>query len=490
MVELRFKGGRKEFYRNRQHLSLTTGDAVVVDMPGGGWHVGHVSLKGELVRLQMKKKKVESGPEIKPIQRLATEDDLTKLREAREQEPTTMYRARTIVGDMRLQMKLSDVEMQADRSRAIFFYSAEDRVDFRDLVRRLGDDLRTRVEMRQISLRQEAGRIGGIGSCGRELCCSTWLTDFKTVSTTAARYQQLSLNPAKLAGQCGRLKCCLNYELDTYLDAIKDIPSVTRPLLTTNGEAFLQKTDIFRGLMWFGFKGDSEWHRLPAARVREIVEMNKRGERPDTLMLAPEPSAVPEAEVAQVEGSLERLDDKFSVSTGKKKKKKKKDGGIQAAGAPAERKDKPRERKPENRDPNRERKPKPPKEARVGGPEIPKDPNRPAPPERVAKAPGEPGAPRPPRPPRPESAGPPREPREPQQAREPREPRDPQQPREPREPRDPQQPREPREPRDPQQPREPRADGSPDSANRRRRGGRGRNGGRPDGPAAPSPAAS
>ena len=307
-VEVRFKGGRKEFYRNVQHLRLTTGDAVVLEPLGGGWHVGHVSLKGELVRLQMRKKKVEAGPEIKPIQRLATETEIEQLGKARAREADTLLRGRVISNQLRLQMKLADVEIQADHSRAVFYYSADDRVDFRDLVRRLGDDLHTRVEMRQISLRQEAGRIGGIGSCGRELCCSTWLTDFKTVSTTAARYQQLSLNPAKLAGQCGRLKCCLNYELDTYLDAIKDIPSVNRPLVTAHGEAFLQKTDIFRRLMWFGYKGENEWHRLPTARVREIQELNRRGEQPDTLLAAPEPSAVPEPEVAQVEGLLERLD--------------------------------------------------------------------------------------------------------------------------------------------------------------------------------------
>ncbi len=336
-VEVRFKGGRKEFYRNQQHLRLTTGDAVVLEVAGGGWHVGHVSLRGELVRLQMRKKKVEAGPEIKPIQRLATDPELAQLATARAREADTLLRGRVMANQMRLQMKLADVEMQADHSRAVFYYPAEDRVDFRDLVRRLSDDLRTRVEMRQISLRQEAGRIGGIGSCGRELCCSTWLTDFKTVSTTAARYQQLSLNPAKLAGQCGRLKCCLNYELDTYLDAIKDIPSVNRPLMTAHGEAFLQKTDIFRRLMWFGYKGESEWHRLPAARVREIQEMNRRNEFPDSLLVALEPSAVPEPEVAQVEGSLERLDDKYAGTTSKKKKKKKSaasDGREKARTAP------------------------------------------------------------------------------------------------------------------------------------------------------------
>ncbi len=447
-VEVRFKGGRKEFYRNQQHLRLTTGDPVVVEVTGGGWHVGHISLRGELVRLQMRKKKVEAGPEIRPVQRVATEAEVEQLTTARAREADTLLRGRVLANQLRLQMKLADVEMQADHSRAVFYYSAEDRVDFRDLVRKLGDDLRTRVEMRQISLRQEAGRIGGIGSCGRELCCSTWLTDFKTVSTTAARYQQLSLNPAKLAGQCGRLKCCLNYELDTYLDAIKDIPSINRPLITAQGEAFLQKTDIFRRLMWFGYKGENEWHRVPTARVREILEMNRRGEQPDTLLIALEPSAVPEPEVAQVEGSLERLDDKFTVSSSKKKKKKKDRKDHPEAsiptGAPREAKA-PRTARPERRERptmtgqnavSSERKPLPIREGRpsdgAGSPEITADP-------------------RPPRPGR--------------------------------------EPRENREPREENLLRSGGAEASPDDArnpNRRRRGGRGRGTERPGGP---SPAA-
>ncbi len=440
-VEVRFKGGRKEFYRNQQHTRLTIGDAVVVDVPGGGWHIGHVSLRGELVRLQMRKKKVEAGPEIKPIQRVANETEISQLGTAKAREAETLMRGRVLANQLRLQMKLADVEMQADHSRAIFYYSADDRVDFRDLVRRLGDDLRTRVEMRQISLRQEAGRIGGIGSCGRELCCSTWLTDFKTVSTTAARYQQLSLNPAKLAGQCGRLKCCLNYELDTYLDAIKDIPSVNRPLVTVHGEAFLQKTDIFRRLMWFGYKGEAEWHRLPAARVREILEMNRRGERPDALLEALAPSAVPEPEVAQVEGSLERLDDKFSVSSGKKKKKKKKDGrdggdGREKSAAPRSEMKPPREPRPEreSRSERPERAERPnrlelrpflagtaaqePRENRERKPKPPREPHPDGTPQSADATPRLPREARPPREPRPDGT-PARDPRERNPARPP-----------------------------------------------------------------------
>ena len=327
LVEIRFKGGRKEFFRNADRLPLVTGDAVVVDAAGSGWHLGHVSLKGELVRLQMRKKKVPTdSKDLRNILRVATPDDEERWQAVRDLENGTMFRARAMVGELRLRMKLSDVEYQADRTKALFFYSAEDRVDFRELIRRLADEFRVRVEMRQISLRQEAGRIGGIGVCGRELCCSTWLTDFKTVSTTAARYQNLSLNPQKLAGQCGRLKCCLNYELDAYLDALKDIPQVQRPLQTTKGEAFLQKTDIFRRRMWFATKGDNNWVMLDAARVRELLEVNKRGEKIESLL--PPREEAPEPEVsAIVEGSLDRLDDQIKSGSKRGKRRKSKPEG-------------------------------------------------------------------------------------------------------------------------------------------------------------------
>ncbi|TGE14718.1 Signal peptidase-like protein [Hymenobacter elongatus] len=338
IVEIRFKGGRKDFYRNTQRLPLVTGDAVVIEAAGNGWHLGHVSLKGELVRLQMRKKKapVDSN-EIRGVLRVATEQDVERWQAVRDLETGTMFRARSVVEELRLKMKLSDVEYQADRTRATFFYSADDRVDFRDLIKRLADEFRVRVEMRQISLRHEAGRLGGIGSCGRELCCSTWLTDFKSVSTTAARYQNLSLNPAKLSGQCGRLKCCLNYELDTYLDALKDIPQVSRPLQTEKGDAFLQKTDIFKKRMWFAFRGDNNWVMLSIDRVREIQDLNKRSEKPENL-LAPVLEAEREPEVsAHVEGNLDRLDDKIKGSKRPKRKKKKEGGSTAAALPPAPR---------------------------------------------------------------------------------------------------------------------------------------------------------
>ncbi|WP_245868943.1 regulatory iron-sulfur-containing complex subunit RicT [Pontibacter ramchanderi] len=328
IVEIRFKGGRKDFFRNINRLDLTTGDPVVVDVPNGH-HIGTVSLKGELVRLQMLKKKVDNNEEIRTIYRIANERDLEKLREVQEQEAATMYRSREIIQQTGLKMKLSDVEFQADRSKATFYYSADDRVDFRDLIKKLAEEFKVRIEMRQISLRHEAGRLGGIGSCGRELCCSTWLTDFKSVSTTAARYQNLSLNPSKLSGQCGRLKCCLNYELETYMEALKDIPTVSRPLQTKQGDAMLQKTDIFKKMMWFGYRGDNNWYPVPVERVHEILKMNSQGIVPETLVEEPVNEPKQNEFVAQVEGSLERLDDKFKSK--KKKKKKKKSGAPEGA---------------------------------------------------------------------------------------------------------------------------------------------------------------
>nr|WP_317125599.1 regulatory iron-sulfur-containing complex subunit RicT [Rufibacter latericius] len=330
IVEIRFKGGRKEFFRNVNRLPLITGDAVVVDVPNGH-HIGHVSLKGELVRLQMNKKKVQNNDEIRTIYRVATEKDMEKFNLAREQEPTTMYRARAIVQELKLKMKLSDVEYQADKTKATFFYSADDRVDFRELIKKLAEEFKVRIEMRQISLRHEAGRLGGIGSCGRELCCSTWLTDFRSVSTTAARYQNLSLNPSKLSGQCGRLKCCLNYELETYMDALKDIPNVNRPLQTKAGDAFLQKTDIFRRIMWFGYRGDSNWFPVTVERVHEVLKMNAAGEMPENLAEEVK-KQLPEVVdfVESLEGNLDRLDEQYKAKK-KRNKKKNKNGGNAAA---------------------------------------------------------------------------------------------------------------------------------------------------------------
>ena len=316
IVEVKFKGGRKEYFRNVDYLALNTGDPVVVDVPSGH-HIGYVSLQGELVRLQMQKRKVRNDDNITRIYRVATQKDMEKWEEAKAREIPTLYRCKQIVDEYRLNMKMSDVEFQADNSKATFYYSAEDRIDFRELIKSLAGEFKVRVEMRQISLRQEAGRLGGIGVCGRELCCSTWLVDFKNVTTSAARYQNLSLNPGKLSGQCGRLKCCLNYELDTYMEAIKDIPQVEKPLLTEQGPAKLQKTDIFRKLMWFNYNHDNDWISITCDRVREIQALNEQGVKVFNLQV--DDSNEVEDLAAQSTRELELLDKKFS----KKKKKKK-----------------------------------------------------------------------------------------------------------------------------------------------------------------------
>ena len=319
IVEVRFKNGYKDFFRNLDNLDLVTGDAVIVDVPNGH-HMGHVSMQGELVRLQMQKKKVNAKDGIRKIYRIASQKDIEKYEDVQKRDLPTLYRTREIINDLKLEMKLSDVEYQADNTKATFYYSADDRVDFRELIKILASEFKIRVEMKQISLRQEAGRLGGIGSCGRELCCSTWLSDFKSVSTSAARYQNLSLNPSKLSGQCGRLKCCLNYELETYMDALRDIPNVEAPLRTEKGDAYLQKTDIFRKIMWFGYKDENAWHPLDASRVKEILTLNKANKKPATL-LEDEMASLATTGRA-INSDLERMDKKYQGAGSTKKKKK------------------------------------------------------------------------------------------------------------------------------------------------------------------------
>jgi cell fate regulator YaaT (PSP1 superfamily) len=321
IVEVRFKNGRKSFYRNKANIDLNTGDSVVIDVPNGH-HIGHVSLQGELVRLQMNKKKVKNDELVRQIYRIASSADIEKYDKVKNREVSTLFRSREIIQQMKLKMKLTDVEYQADNTKATFYYSAEERVDFRELIKVLAGEFRIRVEMRQISLRQEAGRLGGIGSCGRELCCSTWLTDFKSVSTSAARYQNLSLNPSKLSGQCGRLKCCLNYELDTYLKALEDIPKLEKPLVTEKGEAHLQKTDIFRKVMWFGFTGENMWHPISTARVKEIVDLNSKGQKPENLQVDQDLEKLEKAQA--ITNDLERLDRKYNPKSKKRKKSRNK----------------------------------------------------------------------------------------------------------------------------------------------------------------------
>lgn len=317
VIEVKFKGARKEFFLNSDNIYLEIGELVAVEGPTGGYDVGHVSLTGELVRMQMKRRKTHLDQVTRKVYRKATETDVEKWKLAKEMEWETMHKARTLALDLRLSMKISDVDYQGDKTKATFFYTAEGRVDFRELIKRMAETFRVRIEMRQIGMRQEAGRLGGIGSCGRELCCSTWLTNFKTVSTAAARYQNLSLNTLKLAGQCGKLKCCLNYELDTYLDALKDIPDRIESLHTEIGVARHQKTDIFKKLMWFSYANQEDWIPLKVDRVKEIMAMNKRGEKPVNLKeeaVALKPAVVVEKvydyENVVGQDSLTRLDEK------------------------------------------------------------------------------------------------------------------------------------------------------------------------------------
>ena len=279
IYEVRFKNGRKHFFKNTENLTLSMGDVVAVES-SPGHDVGTISLGGELVKVQLKKKNLtEDSEEILKIYRKASQKDIDIWQSYREKEQETQRRGREILGRLGLKMKLSDVEYQGDGNKATFYYTADERVDFRQLIRDLASAFSIRVEMKQVGLRQEAARLGGVGSCGRELCCSTWLTDFRKVNTAAARYQQLSLNPLKLAGQCGKLKCCLNFELDTYLDALKAFPKQDKILKTENGDAIFVKMDIFKKMLWYTYKDNSfKWFRLSLDQVLEIIELNKNNE--------------------------------------------------------------------------------------------------------------------------------------------------------------------------------------------------------------------
>jgi len=284
IFEVRFKNGRKHFYKNLDNLPLTMGDIIAVE-GSPGHDIGTISLAGELVKVQMKKRKItEDHEDVKKIYRKATQRDVDVWQAARAKEEETQRRGREILGKLGLQMKLSDVEYQGDGNKATFYYTADARVDFRQLIRDLAGAFSIRVEMKQVGARQEAARLGGVGSCGRELCCSTWLTDFRKVSTSAARYQQLSLNPLKLAGQCGKLKCCLNFELDTYLDALKSFPKQDLVLKTEKGDAVFVKMDIFKKYLWYTYKEERfKWFRLTLDQVQEIIELNKNNEKSVSL---------------------------------------------------------------------------------------------------------------------------------------------------------------------------------------------------------------
>ena len=284
ILEVSFnQGSRKDFYRNNMLQVLEKGDIIALEGVNG-FDVGTVSITGELVRLQMKKKHVkEDSPEIKKVLRMASDTDKAKWKESKGREKEILIRSRAIARQLNLELKMAEVELQADARKATFFYIADDRVDFRELIRIYASEFKVKVEMKQIGARQEAGKVGGIGSCGRELCCSTWLTDFKSVNTNAARYQNLSINQTKLSGQCGRLKCCLNYELDTYLDALQYFPEDADVIEVAKGRAFLVKKDIFRNLMWYTMADTTRHYPLSIETVKKIKAQNKEGIKPDAL---------------------------------------------------------------------------------------------------------------------------------------------------------------------------------------------------------------
>lgn len=330
VVEISFKNGaRKGYFRNVNHLDLMKGDLVVVEATQG-YDIGEVSLKGELVKLQLKKNNIKDRADtIKNIVRKANPKDRLKLAEVRATENEMMVVARVVSRELGLNMKLGDVEVQGDGTKATFFYTAEDRVDFRELVKRYAKDFKLKIEMRQIGARQEAGRIGGIGSCGRELCCSTWLTDFKTVNTNTARYQNISINTDKLSGQCGRLKCCLNYELDSYLDALKDFPKEIYKLETTDAVAKLIKTEILTKTLWFKFDGVDRIFKLSTQDALAIYNDNKKGIKPHSL------SEFAAPEIVKEESKYEDLVGHISLESLQTKNKKKKNKGNNRGNAPA-----------------------------------------------------------------------------------------------------------------------------------------------------------
>lgn len=340
IVEITFNNGsRKDFYRNTTVHILEKGDLVAVEGVSG-FDVGTVNITGEIVRLQMKKRNAdETDPDIKKVLRRATDKDIEIWQQNKDREKEALIRARAISRQLNLEMKLTEVEIQADGRKATFFYIADDRVDFRELIKIYAKEFRVKVEMRQIGARQEAAKVGGIGSCGRELCCSTWLTDFKSVNTTAARYQNLSINQSKLSGQCGRLKCCLNYELDIYLDALQNFPDNADTLQVAKGTAILIKKDIFKSLMWYTMPDSSKQYPLTIERVRKIKQLNERNQVPDEL----EAVDVTTQKTKEVETEFVELVGQISLRSLERAEKKKRHGGHQQQQGQQKEKEQPRQ---------------------------------------------------------------------------------------------------------------------------------------------------
>jgi cell fate regulator YaaT (PSP1 superfamily) len=320
IVEISFNNGsRKDFYRNTTTHVFEKGDMVSIEGVSG-FDVGSISLTGEAVRLQMKKKGFdEKNPEIKKVLRRASDRDLELLAQNKKRERDVLVRSRAIAKQLNLDLKMSEVEIQADGRKATFFYIADDRVDFREMIKIYASEFRVKVEMKQIGARQEASKVGGVGSCGRELCCSTWLTDFKSVNTTAARYQNLSINQTKLSGQCGRLKCCLNYELDTYLDALQNFPDNADTLQVAKGNALLIKKDIFKNLMWYVLPDSNKQYPITIERARKIRQLNMQGTIPDGL----EPVEVSTGKPKETESGFVDLVGQISLKTLEKSDRKK-----------------------------------------------------------------------------------------------------------------------------------------------------------------------
>src|SRR5215203_4353513 len=331
VVEISFnQGSRKDFYRNSSLQIFEKGDLISIEGVSG-FDVGEVSLTGEIVRIQLKKKGVdEFNPEMKKVLRRASDRDLDLWRQNKARERDALIRARAIARQLNLNMKVSQVEIQADGKKATFFYIADDRVDFRELIKIYASEFKVKVEMRQIGARQESAKVGGIGSCGRELCCSTWLTDFKSVNTTAARYQNLSINQSKLSGQCGRLKCCLNYELDTYLDALQHFPDNADSIQVAKGTAILIKKDIFRNLMWYILPDSNKQYPVPIERVRKIKQQNSQGIIPEELEAVEVTSQKPK----EVEPEFVDVVGQISLRTLEKAEKKKRHQAQQSRPQP------------------------------------------------------------------------------------------------------------------------------------------------------------
>lgn len=338
VIEVSFNNGsRKDFFRNVTLQQFDKGDMVSVEGVSG-FDVGEVSLTGEIVRLQMKKRNVkEENPEMKKLLRRSSDRDLEIWKQNKAREPQAIIRSRAIAKQLKLEMKISEVEMQADGRKATFFYIADGRVDFRELIKVYASEFKLKVEMRQIGARQESAKVGGIGSCGRELCCATWLTDFKSVNTAAARYQNLSINQTKLSGQCGRLKCCLNYELDTYLDALQGFPDNCDNIQVTKGTANLIKRDIFRNLMWYTLPDSTKQYPLTIERVKKIRSLNDQGIIPEELEAVEVTSSKPqevEPEFVDVVGhislrSLEKTDKKRKQQNQQRQQQQKQQGQQQ-----------------------------------------------------------------------------------------------------------------------------------------------------------------